>query len=207
MDRRSVAALHHRLLAELATAGDAWDGATRRAIMEEARAATRSAATVRHVATGRLPAAAVDVIHRVVNDPGRLTRQWAEVQIGALGDRAYAEVVGVTAIITAMDIYARAMGDPPCELLTPVDGPPATERPDGVGQIGAWIAMTQEKALANVSRALALVPRTNATWRALVNDSYSRGPQMLELTWQRALTRPQVELIAAHISRLQECFY
>ena len=46
-----------------------------------------------------------------------------------------------------------------------------------------------------------------ATWRALVNESYSRGPQMLELTWERALTRPQVELIAAHVSRLQECFY
>ena len=67
--------------------------------------------------------------------------------------------------------------------------------------------MTEEKLLANVTRALSLVPRTNATWRTLVTESYSRGPQMLELTWQRALTRPQTELIAAQISRLQECFY
>ena len=67
--------------------------------------------------------------------------------------------------------------------------------------------MTEEKLLANVSRALSLVPRTNAVWRTLVTESYSRGPEMLELTWQRALTRPQTELIAAQISRLQECFY
>ena len=67
--------------------------------------------------------------------------------------------------------------------------------------------MTEEKLLANVSRALSLVPRTNATWRALVAESYSRGPEMLELTWERALTRPQTELIAAQVSRLQECFY
>ena len=63
--------------------------------------------------------------------------------------------------------------------------------------------------LAKVSRSklLSLVPRTNATWRALVAESYSRGPEMLELRWERALTRPQTELIAAQVSRLQECFY
>ena len=154
-----------------------------------------------------MPAAAVEVIHRVVNDSGRLTRQWAEVQIDELGDGPYAEVVGVTAIVTALDVYARAIGDLPLELLPPVDGPPSAERPDGVGDVGAWIAMTEEKALANVSRALSLVPRTNATWRALVTESYSRGPEMLELTWERALTRPQIELVAAQVSLLQECFY
>ncbi len=154
-----------------------------------------------------LPAAAVEVIHRVVNDSGRLTRQWAEVQIRDLGDAPYAEVVGVTAMLVALDVYARSIGDPPLELLPPVDGPPAAERPDGVGDVGAWIAMTVEKLVANVSRALSLVPRTNSTWRALVTESYSRGPEMLELTWERALTRPQIELIAAHVSKVQECFY
>ncbi len=147
------------------------------------------------------------MIHRVVNDSDRLTRPWAEVQIGDLGDAPYAEVVGVTAIIEALDVYARSIGDPPYDLLPPVDGTAPAERPDGVGDVGAWIAMTEEKLLANVSRALSLVPRTNATWRALVTESYSRGPEMLELTWERALTRPQTELIAAQVSRLQECFY
>ena len=202
VDRQTIAALHHRLLADLAGPGDWWDGAARRAIMDEARAAMGGPP-----GGGRLPAAAVEVIHRVVNDSGRLTRQWADVQIDELGDGAYAEVVGVTAIVAALDLFARAIGDRPLELLAPVAGPPADERPGDVGDVGAWIAMTEEKLLANVSRALSLVPRTNATWRALVNDSYSRGPQMLELTWERALTRPQIELVAAHISRLQECFY
>ena len=52
-----------------------------------------------HVGRGPLPAAAVEVIHRVVNDSGRLTQQWAEVQIDELGEGPYAEVVGVTAIV------------------------------------------------------------------------------------------------------------
>jgi hypothetical protein len=202
VDHQTIAALQGRLLTELAAPGDWWDGASRRAIMEEARVAAAGLA-----ARGPLPAAAVEVIHRVVNDSGQLTRAWADDQIDALGDGPYAEVVGVTAIVTALDVFARAIGDHPPDLLAPVDGSPAAERPDGVGDVGAWIAMTEEKALANVSRALSLVPRTNATWRALVTESYSRGPQMLELTWERALTRPQIELVAAQISKLQECFY
>jgi hypothetical protein len=218
VDRSTVAALHHRVLSELAAAGDWWGGASRRAIMEEARAARRCAHCVdhrspsestagRHAAKGVLPAAAIEVIHRVVNNSDRLTRPWAEVQIGDLGDASYAEVVGVTAIIEALDVYTRSIGDPPHELLPPIDGTPPAGRPDDVGDVGAWIAMTEEKLLANVSRALSLVPRTNATWRTLVAASYSRGPEMLELTWERALTRPQTELIAARVSKLQECFY
>jgi hypothetical protein len=208
-DRQTVADLHHQLLSELASAGDWWDGSSRRAIMEEARAARRCVPCREdgHVATAALPAAAVEVIHRVVNDSGGLTRKWAEAQIADLGDGRYAEVVAVTAMIDAMDVFTRASGDPPYELPAPLAGPPATEWPDGVGDVGAWIPMTEEKQLANVSRALSLVPRTNATWRAFVIESYSRGPQMLELTWDRALTRPQVELLAAHVSKAQECFY
>ena len=218
-DARAATAMHHRVLAELATAGDWWDGASRRAIMEEARTArgcahcverrtqVGSPSTGTHAESRRLPGAAVEVIHRVVNDSGRLTRSWAQAHIDDLGDAPYAEVVGVTAIVEALDVYTRSIGEAPYDLLPPVDGPPSAQRPDGVGDIGAWIAMTEEKLLANVTRALSLVPRTNATWRALVTESYSRGPQMLELTWDRALTRPQVELVAAQVSRLQECFY
>ena len=91
--------------------------------------------------------------------------------------------------------------------MSRLDGAPARERPTGLGDVGAWIPMTERKVLANVSRALSLVPLTNTTWRTLINDSYSRGPQMLALTWERALSRPQVELLAARVSQLNECFY
>jgi hypothetical protein len=220
VDRESVAALHSRVLAELATPGDWWDAQGRRAAIEEARTArscelcdarratlSPEAIADSHAAHGLLSAAAVDVIHRVVNDPGRLTRRWAEVQVAALGDAVYAELVAVTAIIVAIDAYARSIGAPPPDVLEPVAGAPARVRPDDVGDVGAWIPMTEQKVLANVSRALSLVPRTNATWRALVNESYSRGAQMLALTWERALSRPQVELVAARVSQLNQCFY
>jgi len=183
VDRDGVASLHDQVLAELAAPGDAWDARSRRAALEEARAARACAlcearrGTLSPDATGGdhksadlLSAASVEVIHRVVNDPGRLTRGWADVQIVALGDAVYAELVAVTAIIVAIDMYARSIGASPPALGEPVDGPPARERPAGLGDVGAWIPMTEQKALANVSRALSLVPRTNTTWRTLVND-------------------------------------
>lgn len=196
--RVEAAERHRRLLGELTGPGDWWDGTARRAIMAEARAPGRG---------DGLPPAVAEVVRRVVSESGQLDRAWAEAQIAVLGPERYAEVVGVTAIITAVDVYSRAVGDAPLELPEATAGPPAAERPPGVGDVGAWIPMTVDKALANVSRALSLVPRTNATWRALVTESYSRGPEMLELTWSRALTRPQIELVAATVSRQQECFY
>jgi hypothetical protein len=30
---------------------------------------------------------------------------------------------------------------------------------------------------------------------------------MLALTWERALSRPQIELVAARVSQLSQCFY
>jgi hypothetical protein len=220
IDRGGIAALHAHVLAELAAPGDWWDAPSRRAAMEEARAArtcsvcdaqraalSPEAVTERHRSHDTLSDAAVEVIHRVVNDPGRLTRRWADSQIAVLGDAVYAELVAVTAILVAIDVYSRAIGAPAPELHQPVDGLPAGERPEGLGDVGASIPMTEQKVLANVSRALSLVPCTNRTWRTLVNESYSRGPQMLELTWERALSRPQVELIAARVSLLNECFY
>jgi hypothetical protein len=210
IDRRTVIARHGRLLSELAGPGDWWDGAGRRALMEETRTARGCEVccdTGPHRATDELSAAAVEVVHRVVNGSGRLDRSWADARIDQLGDARYAEIVGVTATLVAVDVTARSLGEPPPALPDALDGAPAEERPTDVGDIGAWVPMTEEKVLANVSRALSLVPRTNATWRALVTDAYSRGREMLELTWQRALTRPQVELIASEVSRLQECFY
>ena len=118
IDRGVVASLHAQVLAELASPGDWWDAPSRRAAIEEARAArscgvcdarratlSPEAVAERHRSHDVLSDAAVEVIHRVVNDPGRLTRRWADAQIAALGDAVYAELVAVTAIIVAIDMY------------------------------------------------------------------------------------------------------
>jgi hypothetical protein len=160
-----------------------------------------------HQASGDLHEAMVEVVHRVGSDPGRLTRSWAQAQIDQLGEETYTELVGVTAIASVIDTSTAALGLSPLPLGEPGAGEPQCVRPDGVGDIGAWVSQDLAKTRANVSRTLSLVPETNGIWRMLVNDLYSRGSEFFDLAWRRALSRPQVELLAARTTVLSECFY
>jgi hypothetical protein len=137
--------------------------------LDRARKAAHSPNAVdgAHGATEDLSAEAVEVLHRVTSDPGRLTRAWADKVMETLGDAAYTELVGIAAIAASIDMFDTA----------------------------------------NVSRTLSLVPVTNHAWRKIVDGLYSRGAEFTNLTRERALTRPQVELVAARTTAELECFY
>lgn len=160
-----------------------------------------------HNASATLSSAAVEVVHRVATDPGRLTRSWADAQIAALGEEVYTELVGITAIASVVDRFHDSIGEPVPDIPSPGSGEPARQRPDDVGDVGAWVAQTVGPARANVSRTLSLVPVTNATWRVLVDSHYSRGADFMDAVWERPLSRPQVELVASRTTALNECFY
>lgn len=206
--------------ASMVAPGDWLTGVQRRAAWAEARSSITNALDLRrksalspnamsgsHSATDELPAAAVEVVHRVMSDPGRLTRSWADEQIAALGEETYTELVGITAIVATIDRFQRAMGRPEMPLPSPGDGDPSCVRPDGVGDVGAWVSQSVGPTKANVSRTLSLVPVTNAAWRELVNTHYSRGAEFMNLSWDFALSRPQAELVASRSTALNECFY
>jgi len=160
-----------------------------------------------HSATAELSADAVEVLHRVSSDPGRLTRAWADNAITALGDGTYTELIGVAATAAVIDAFDHANGDGEQSIASAVVGEPARVRPSDVGDIGAWVPQSVAADNANVSRTLSLVPVTNRAWRGLVNGLYSRGAEFTNLMWERALNRPQVELVAARTTAELECFY
>ena len=160
-----------------------------------------------HGPVGELSADAVEVVHRVSSDPGRLTRAWANDMMAGLGEETYTELVGVAAITMVLDRFALAVGADQPTPARPEGGEPVRNRPEGVGDVGAWVSQELVSQSANVSRTLSLVPNTNAIWRLLVDSHYSRGTEFFDLEWQRALTRPQVELVAARTTALNECFY
>ena len=177
--------------------------------LDRARLAAISPTAVdgRHGPGQLLDATDVEVVHRVASDPGRLTRRWADEAIDELGEERYTELVAVVAVARVLDRFDDAIGDPRSPLPKPVHGEPTRVRPDGVGDVGAWVSQSVAPALANVARTFSLVPTTNRLWRGLVDSHYSRGPQFLEWVWHRALSRPQVELVAARTTSLNECFY
>ena len=161
----------------------------------------------RHDATPLLPAAAIEVAHRVASDPGRLTHTWADQQIAELGEEIYTELVGVTAIASVIDRFHDAMGDRRPDIASGSVEAPECGRPADVGDVGAWVAQTLGDTTANVSRTLSLVPRTNEPWRQLVTTHYSRGQEFMNQVWDRPLSRPQVELVASRTTAWNECFY
>lgn len=204
----------------LAAAGDWLTGAERIAawrevrdaatnVLDEERKQALSPASVdgKHSATDVLSAEAVEVVHRVASDPGRLTRTWADKQMATLGAPTYTELVGVAAIAATIDRFDIAMEGEWQPLPQPVAGEPARVVPDNVGDVGAWVPQALGPTMANVSRTLSGVPQTNDIWRSLVNSHYSRGREFAQLAWDRALSRPQTELVAARVTALSECFY
>ena len=206
--------------ASLSQPGDWLTGEQRRAAALEARnartneldqrrrqALSPNAVEGHHAATDVLSAEAMEVVHRIASDPGRLTRAWADEMMATLGEETYTELVGIAACTATLDMFAWATKDSDTEIAEPSAGSPAEERPDTVGEVGAWVSQTVDGAMANVSRSLSLVPVTNEAWIGLVQAMYSRGPGFLDLEWERALSRPQVELVAARTTAELECFY
>ena len=155
-----------------------------------------------------LPAAALTVIDKIATDPGSVDRAWAHEQVEALGDGPYVELVGITAVAVIVHMYA-ACAD---EAVTPLGAPdadagtPSRERPDGLGDIGAYVPMVDPFDFANVARALSLVPSANLAFYTVVRPMYSEAG-FEHLVWETPLSRPQVELIASRVAAMNECFY
>lgn len=233
--RPELAAAHTRLWRRLAAPGAWWSGAERVAIAAEARNARVCAAcrerkqalspyTVagEHDHLGALPAAAVDAVHRIATDPGRLTRRWLDgVLAGGLGDAAYVEIVGVVAAIASVDAFCCGIGVPAPALPEPEPGEPSRYRPPGAAGDTAWIPMIPRQAatgaeadlwpegyVPNVLRALSLVPDEVRTLRDLSAAHYLPVTRVADPTASAySLARPQMELIAARVSALNDCFY
>ena len=216
----ALAATHEQLWQELGDCGTWWTGAQRVQAMSEARQALecnlcreRSEALTpmmvsgEHDSVSNLSAEAVDLVHRLSTDPGRLSKEWASKVIDSITEEAYVELATVVCIQYVIDSFNRCLDLPLRDLPDARAGVPSRVRPDGVGDVGAWVSQSVDKSLANVSRAASLVPATEILWREVVQSHYSRGPQVADLVWERGLSRPQVELLASTVSALNECFY
>ncbi len=238
--RADLTLSHNQIVEHVTTPGTWWTGPERRAIAEEARAARtcrlcvdRKAALSpfsvdgHHDGPGDLDPRTVDVIHRAITDPGRLTRSWYESVIteGGLDPERYVELISVAILLNALDVFSRAVGVEPASLPEPEPGEPTKQRPKDADVDQAWVprlppaqadspewrALYGERTqVAEVERALSLVPaeihclnRTAEThymaFRHVPDPHYSHP--------DRALSRAQTELVASRVSLINECFY
>ena len=192
-----VAAAHNATLHSIAKPGAWWSGADRVAIARETRAAAGQ-----HDSEDVLPPIAVEAIHRIRNDSGRLTRRWFDNLIDmGLQPEAYVELASVVASVVIVDTFAQGVGLPLPPLPEAVAGEPSFERSDDVVDAGAYLPLARE-GRAHILRSLGLVPSASELFFHTFNPSYYIRPNQ-----EFALTRAQVELVASRVSAVNECFY
>ena len=222
--------------------GTWWTGAQRLAMARECRAASGCALCAARakalsplsvpgthdVAEPSLPAAAIEAIHRIRTDPGRIGETWfSSLRSAGLSEEAYAELVSVVAVTVAVDTFRRGAGLPPLDLPTAQAGTPTRRRPvnakPGLGYIATLAPEDRtpddpdlyqdepgprRRFGANIHRALSLVPDAMMHWWDLLEELYQSGPQMRDYgTDYRAISHPQIELLAARVASLNRCEY
>jgi hypothetical protein len=232
--RGDLVAAHAITWDRISTPGTWFDGATRVAIAAETRnvencplcaerkeALSPYALEGRHHSLGGLPENIVEVIHRIVSDPGRLIHKWYEDCLeSGLSAEEYVEILGVTCSTISVDTFANAAGLPQRRLPEPKPGEPTRVRPPQASQGAAWVPWIAPEAGAemgipefapeasNVRRAMSLVPDEAVGFMSLVGAQYLDGGAMRDLSKTgRALDRQQIELIAGRISAINQCVY
>jgi hypothetical protein len=230
-----VAAVHDILWQKLARPGAWWSGQQRVAIAAEARQARRcrlcedrKQALSPEAVSGshdrgsdeQLPVAAVEATHRIASDPGRLRHAFYQsVRDAGVSDGHYVELVGITSRTVMFDVYQRAMGGAPRPLPEPSPGEPSCIRPQGVTDSTAWVPMLSPRLARgpeadlyptpqapNVIRALSLCPDEVRQLLWLEEVQYVES-HILDLDFDRVLSRPQIELLTARVSAQSRCFY
>ena len=175
-----------------------------------------------HESLGRLGPAEVELVHRVVNDPGRLSEAWSQsVLARGLSEGEYIEIVGLIAMAMMMDTCHRALGLPERPLPAPVAGEPSRYRPAGAKKKAAWLPLVEPEDATEadgpmypspkagyIYRGLSLVPQSLRDYWALANEHYMPGPYVYQFDKSiRAISRPQTEILAARVSAMHQCVY
>ena len=237
--RADLTASHDRVWRQLAAPGTWLTGAERVSVARELRAADycplcreRKVSLSPGAIRGRhetvdddMPAVRVELIHKLVTDPGRINRSWVrELFADGLEDTGYVEVAGLVSAVMVVDTFHAALGLPLRPLPDPEPGEPSRQRPRTAAPGDTYVPIIAPNALAddytdlydtrfmvpNVHRAFSLVPAATRLANHLMASHYfpyEQVPRYTDADHAYAIDRTQIELLAARVSMHNDCFY
>ena len=168
--------------------------------------------------TGRLgpvpatPAVAHDIAYRLARHAGTMTADTYRVAVEQLGELAYVELCAIVSTVAAVAHFCRNIGIAVPPLPAPDAGRPTGERPaEIVSAQYNWVpvAAPADERAAVVQAYTAVPGEQRNTWR-MAAAQYMPDTEMVDPAWQRragGLSRAQMELVAARLTLLRECFY
>lgn len=156
------------------------------------------------------PLIAHDAVYRIATHAATLSEPWYRQTVDEVGDLAYVELVGIACTVAAVATFRRAAGLAPWDLPEPVDGEPSQLVPPDLVPAGLnWVRVTSPAdEVAAVVQAFTSVPAEFDRLWMLADAQYIPNLEMVDPHWTRGtLSRAQMELVAARVSKLRECFY
>jgi hypothetical protein len=157
------------------------------------------------------PDLAHDLAYRIGRHAGTITEDVARAAMAGLGELAYVELCAIVSSVAAVAHFCRNVGVDVPELPEPGAGAPSRDHPALAAADLNWVPVAAPAdRTAAVLQAYTAVPREHEnTWR-LAAAQYMPHQEMVHPDWSRragGLTRPQMELVAARVAQLRECFY
>jgi hypothetical protein len=213
----------HRLAWEhLATPGTWWTGAERVALAETVLVAIADVDPlppwIGVTSTGRLgsdrpvPPIADDIAYRLARHAGTMTRGVYDAAVAELDELPYIELCAIVSTVAAVAHFCRNIGVDVPPLPVPIGGHPTRQPPEHLAAARfSWVPVAPPAdEVAAVVQAYTAVPAEHAnTWR-MAAAQYMPAEEMVKPDWTRrsgGLSRAQMELVAARLTKLRECFY
>jgi len=220
--RDDLAEAHRLAWEHLVEPGSWWTGAQRRELAGTALLAIADddplppwvgVATGGRLSAGLLaPAVAHDHAYRLARHAGTITHDRYCAVVAELGELPYVELCGIVSTVAAVAHFCRNIGVPVPPLPDAVEGEPNRERPERIAQARFnWVPVAEPPdEVAAVVQAYTAVPgEQRNTWR-LAAAQYMPAEEMVHPDWSRrpgGLSRAQMELVAARLTLVRECFY
>jgi hypothetical protein len=158
------------------------------------------------------PAAAHDFAYRLARHAGTITRDVYGSVSRDTGELPFVEVCAIVSTVAAVWHFCRNIGVVLPQLPAVVDGAPTGERPEQVVAAELnWVpvAAPADQTAAVVQAYTAVPGEQFNTWR-MADAQYMPNLDMVNPAWTRrtdGLSRAQMELVAARVTKLRECFY
>ena len=154
--------------------------------------------------TGHVSAPAAEAARMIATKAMETRKEWLDGLLArGLDLHAYIEIVGLVSRLEAVDCFDFGVGRPLRPLPAPVAGDPTGEVDSDAAMNGAWVPTVGPP---EAPVALSAIPDDHHALHDIHSAFFISGDRITEFGLTKDLIRPQMEIVAARTSMVNDCF-